>query len=61
MENNYSEVDAISQFFQDPEKVTQAVQAGIRAALLQHKRAGNPVCSWKDGRVYWVDADKILV
>lgn len=59
MENKSSANDAISQFFQDTEKVTQALQAGIRAALLQHKQAGNPIYGWKNGKIIRIEPDKI--
>lgn len=51
----------IPAILQDYEQVTQAIQTGIRAALLQHKRAGNPVCGWKDGQVVWVAPENIPV
>ncbi len=59
MENKTLPDDAITQFFNNPEAVTKAIQAGIKAELLKHKQAGNPVCTWRDGKVVWVEADKI--
>lgn len=33
----------------------------VREALLQHKRAGNPIAVWEDGRVVWILAEEIVV
>lgn len=53
--------DRILEIMNDAEKVRQIIQSGIRAALLKHKQAGNPVCSWKKGKVYWIEAKNIPV
>ena len=33
----------------------------IRDALVQHKRAGNPVAVWRDGQVVWIQPEDIPV
>lgn len=43
------------------EAVDKAVNESVRHALLNHKRAGNPIASWKDGRVVIIPADEIEV
>ncbi len=53
--------DKISQIMNDPEKVREIIQAGINADLLKHKQAGNPVCGWKNGKVYWIKPENIPV
>lgn len=53
--------DRILEIMSDAEKVRQIIQSGIKAALLKHKQAGNPVCSWKNGKVYWIEAKNIPV
>ena len=40
--------------------VEQAMRRAVRHALLTHKRAGNTVAAWRDGRVVLVEAEKIL-
>jgi hypothetical protein len=30
------------------------MDVAVREALLQHKRAGNPVAVWRERRVVWV-------
>ena len=41
--------------------VDEAVNEAVRHALLSHKRAGNPVASWKNGKVVMIPAEKIPV
>ena len=41
--------------------VDDAMRDAVRHALLTHKRAGNPVASWKDGRVVIIPAEEIQV
>ena len=53
--------DRISAFFADPEKVTEALARGVREALQQHKRAGNPIVVWRDGQIVWIPPEKIPV
>lgn len=36
-----------------------AVDAAVRAALLRHKQAGQPVAVWQDGRVVWLPPERI--
>lgn len=43
------------------EPVVAALRRAARSALLEHKRAGNPVASWKDGKVIITPAEEIQV
>lgn len=56
--NQAREVSAV---FNDQTKITQTIQAGIKAALLKHKQAGKPICEWKDDQVHWIPAENINV
>jgi hypothetical protein len=58
---NKLQSDKISEFFQNPERVTAVLQQGIRDALLKHKQAGNSVCTWKNGKVIWIAPEEIPV
>jgi hypothetical protein len=51
----------IPKILQSQDQVVQAIQTGIKAALLMHKQAGNPVCGWKDGKVVWISPENISV
>lgn len=53
--------DHISKILNDPKKVTQIIQAGIKAALMKHKQAGNPICEWRDNKIVWISPDQIPV
>ena len=41
--------------------MSEALRRAVRLALVQHKRAGNPVAEWRDGRVVWIPASEITV
>ena len=45
----------------DGKEVDRAINQGIRDALLEHKRAGNPVATWADGKVVWIQPEDIPV
>ena len=53
--------DHITKILSNPEKVTKIIQKGINDALLKHKLAGNPICEWRDNKVVWIPADKIVI
>ncbi len=44
-----------------PKSIEHAMRRAVRHALLTHKRAGNTVAAWRDGRVVLVTADDIPV
>jgi hypothetical protein len=50
-----------AEFLAEVEAVEAAVQQAVMDALRAHKKAGNPVAGWKDGRVVWVPAEEIDV
>ena len=41
--------------------IEHAMRRAVEHALLTHKRAGNTVAAWKDGRVVLVEPDNIRV
>jgi hypothetical protein len=43
------------------EEIEQILRQAVRQALLMHKRAGNPVAGWRDGKVVVIPADEIRV
>lgn len=51
--------DEISKAFHNPAKIAKIIQAGIHAALLKHKQAGNPICEWRNNKVHWIAPEKI--
>lgn len=53
--------DRISEIFKDKDKITGALSKAVNEALLQHKKAGNPVASWEDGKIVWLQPEDIPV
>ena len=49
----------ITRIFGEGTLIDKAVREGVREALRQHKRAGNPVAEWRDGKVVWVKPEDI--
>jgi hypothetical protein len=45
----------------DHSRILDALRQAVQKALLNHKRAGNPVAVWQNERVVWVPADEIPV
>lgn len=40
--------------------IDKALERAVREALLMHRRAGNPVAVWREGKVVWLAADEVL-
>jgi len=38
-----------------------AIARAVRAALLRHKQAGNPIAVWQDGQVVWIAPEDIPI
>ena len=53
--------DEISRIFNDPDAVTNAIKAGINAALLKHKQLGHPICVWRNNQVVWIEPEDIKI
>ncbi len=41
-------------------KAEKAMKAAVIETIRAHYRAGNPLAIWRDGRVQWVRAEKLL-
>lgn len=42
---------SITQLFDDGRAIDEALRLGVRDALIRHKRLGQRVATWKNGRV----------
>ena len=40
--------------FADGREIDAALAKAVREAILEHKRAGNPIAVWQEGRVVWI-------
>jgi hypothetical protein len=43
----------------DLDRIGRALRAGVCDALQRHKRDGDPVAVWREGRVVWLPPDQI--
>jgi hypothetical protein len=43
------------------DEIQAALGRAVRHALLMHKRAGNPIAVWRDGRVVIIPPEEIVV
>jgi len=43
----------------DLDRIERALGAAVRDALQRHKRDGDPVAVWREGRVVWLSPDQI--
>lgn len=50
-----NEKDKIEEIFSDEKQITETLQRAVREAVEMHKRAGNPLAAWKDGKAVWVE------
>lgn len=50
-----------AELFEDDDLIEQALGDAVEEALRDHKRAGNPVCEWRDGKVVWIPPEEIPV
>ncbi|MBM4066167.1 MAG: hypothetical protein FJ266_11100 [Planctomycetes bacterium] len=51
----------IDEYFYDGSEIDKALQRAVKEALLKHKIAGNPVASWKDGKVVCIQPEDIPI
>lgn len=49
----------IEQILADKYRIEAALRTAVREALARHKRAGNPVATWRDGKVVWLKPEEI--
>jgi hypothetical protein len=50
--------DYVAEHARDIEKI---LQRAVNHALLMHKRLGNPIATWKDGKVVIVPPEEIVL
>jgi hypothetical protein len=42
-------------------EIEEVLQRAVTHALLMHKRLGNPIATWKDGKVVIVPPEEIVI
>ncbi|MBM2837752.1 MAG: hypothetical protein HW415_377 [Deltaproteobacteria bacterium] len=50
----------IDQIFAEGTLIDRALKQAVHEALLQHKRAGNPIAVWRDGKIVWLNPEDIV-
>lgn len=48
-------------FVEQAEALERILQVGVQQALLIHKRLGNPIAAWKDGKVVIIPPEEIVI
>jgi hypothetical protein len=56
-----AEKKTIDELFRDGKEIDSALRNAVQQALLQHKKAGNPVVEWRDGKVILIKPEDIVV
>ena len=51
----------ITELFDDGEAIDAALKEAARDARRFHKAMGNPMATWRDGQVVWVQPEDIVV
>jgi hypothetical protein len=57
----HDDQDLIARAFAEGAPIDRAIEKAVREALRQHKRAGNPIAEWRNGKVNWVKPEDIHV
>jgi hypothetical protein len=53
--------EELAKRFGDDDRVDSLVKLAVRRALFRHKRLGNPIAVWQDGRPVWMPAKDIPI
>ena len=51
----------ITELFDDGSAIDEALREAARDARRLHKALGNPMATWQDGQVVWVQPEDIVV
>jgi len=56
--NDNGKTDRIKEILSDEKQITETLRRAVRDAVLAHKRAGNPIAVWKDGKAVLIETKK---
>ena len=42
-------------------KAEMALKEAVAEAIAEHKRRGNPIAVWRDGKAVWIPPEEIIV
>ena len=49
----------INEAFEEGTPIDDALNEAVREAVLQHKRMGQPLAVWRDGKTVWLSAEEV--
>ncbi len=55
-ETNEKDID---QIFAEGTLIDKALKQAVQEAILQHKKAGNPIAVWREGEIAWIKPEEI--
>jgi hypothetical protein len=61
MSNNQKTVLTNNYFAEHAIEIGEVLQRAVNHALRMHKRLGNPIATWKDGKVVIVPPEEIVI
>jgi len=53
--------DRIDRAFAEGTPIDRAIEKAVEDALRQHKRAGNAIVEWRNGKMHWIKPEEIQV
>ena len=53
--------DILELSYENDRLLERVLQEAVRRALIEHKRAGNPAVTWRDGKPVWIAPEDIPV
>ncbi len=56
---NSNHLERLAKLRADSAVIEQAIRESVRDAVRLHKRAGQPMVVWRDGRVVWLSPDEL--
>jgi hypothetical protein len=56
-----NQAPTLKELFEDGRAIDVALREAARDARRLHKALGNPMATWKDGDVVWIQPDDIVV
>ena len=59
--SNHSKLRLPLDLCRDAEEIEKVFRLAVREALIMHKRIGNPIATWKDGKVVIVPPEEIEI
>lgn len=54
-----TKLDKIDRAFAEGKPIDDAINRGIREAMIIHKRLGQAIVTWQNGQVVWIPAEEI--